>query len=94
MNSVKDDVNIENDGLNWFASPNPFVDNIVLRSDDDLDKAIIKVFSQSGQLVKAINTKYLNGMIRLDLSNLSPGIYTLNILVDGKNPESLNVVKR
>ncbi len=94
LNSVRGDVNIENDGLNWFASPNPFLDNIVLRSDDDLDKAIIKVFCQSGQLVKAINTKYLNGMIRLDLSNLLPGIYTLNILVDGKNSESLNVVKR
>ena len=85
----------ENEGLNWFASPNPFFDNITLRSDDDIEKATIKVFSQNGQLVKAIiNANYYNGMIRLDLSNLSSGIYTLNILVDGKNPESLNVVKR
>ena len=94
VNSMAEKVDTENKELSWLASPNPFVDNIVLRSDDDLDKAIIKVFSQSGQLVKATNSRYLNGMIRLDLSNLSPGIYTLNILVDGKNPESLNVVKR
>ena len=44
--------------------------------------------------LKKINANYLNGMIRLDLSNLSPGIYTLNIIVDGKKAEALNIVKR
>ena len=94
VNSIKDELDAEIEGLSWFASPNPFMDYITLRSDDDLDKATIKVFSQNGQLAKAINANYLNGMIRLDLSNLSPGIYTLNIIVDGKKAEALNIVKR
>ncbi len=94
INSVKDEVDTENEGLNWFASPNPFFDNITLRSDDDIEKATIKVSSQNGQLVKAINADYLNGMIRLDLSNLSSGIYTLNIIVEGKKADALNIIKR
>ena len=68
--------------------------DLTLRCDEDLEKAIIKIFSQSGQLVKAVNTDYLNGMIRLDLSSLSSGIYTLSISVGSKSPEVLNVVKR
>ena len=94
VNSIKEEVDTENKGLSWFASPNPFMDNIVLRSDNDIDKAVIKVFNQNGQLLKAINVNYSNGMIRLDLSNLSRGVYVLKITVDGKNTESLNVVKR
>ena len=94
LNSVKEEVNTENKDLTWFASPNPFKNDLTLRCDDDLEKAIIKVFSQRGQLVKAVNTDYLNGMIRLDLSSLSSGIYTLSISVGSKRTEVLNVVKR
>jgi hypothetical protein len=94
LNSTKEEVNTENKSLTWFASPNPFKNDITLRCDEDLEKAIIKIFSQSGQLVKAVNTDYLNGMIRLDLSKLSSGIYTLSISVGSKSPEVLNIVKR
>ncbi len=94
INSTKEEVNTENEDLTWFASPNPFKNDLTLRCDEDLEKAIIHVFSQSGQLVKAINTDYLNGMIRLDLSNLSSGIYTLAISAGSKSAEVLNVVKR
>ena len=94
LNSTKEEVNTENKDLTWFASPNPFKNDLILRCDEDLEKAIIHVFSQSGQLVKAVSTDYLNGMIRLDLSNLSSGIYTLSISAGSKSAEVLNVVKR
>lgn len=94
LNSIKEEINTVNENLTWFASPNPFQNDIILRCDEDLEKAIITVFSQSGQLIKAVNTDYLNGMIRLDLSNLSSGIYTLSISNGSKRIEVLNVVKR
>ena len=63
-------------------------------SINDLEKAVIKIYSQNGQLVKAMNVNYLNGMIRLELSNLSKGMYILEISVEHKKTESINVIKR
>lgn len=94
LNRIKEEVDMENKDLTWFASPNPCINNITLRCDDDIDKAIIKIFTQSGQLVKAVNIDYFNGMIRLDLSSLSSGIYTLNISAGNKNSGILKVIKR
>ena len=93
-NGVQEEIGVENDELSWFVSPNPFTDNITLRSDNDLEKAVIKIYSQNGQLVKAMNVNYLNGMIRLELSNLSKGMYILEISVEHKKTESINVIKR
>ena len=94
LNSVTEEVDTINKDLTWFASPNPCINNLTLRCDDDIEKASIKIFTQSGQLVKAVNTDYLNGMIRLDLSSLSSGVYTLSISAGSKNSEILKVIKR
>ncbi len=94
LDSITEEVDIINKDLTWFASPNPCINNLTLRCDDDIEKASIKIFTQSGQLVKAVNTDYLNGMIRLDLSSLSSGVYTLSISAGSKNSEILKVIKR
>ena len=59
-----------NTNLSWSASPIPFIDSIVLRSKNDVDKVIIQVYSQNGRLVKATNSNYTNGKINLNLSSL------------------------
>jgi uncharacterized protein (DUF1501 family) len=87
-------VNNQNESSSWFASPNPFEDNLVLRSDDDLEIAYIEIYNKSGQIVRATNVNYFNGKVSLELSNLSRGTYIVKINVSGKNSESLKVVKR
>lgn len=89
-----DDLNIDNHEATWFASPNPFHDNIVLRSDDDFETAHIRIFNQTGQLVKALNIDYVNGSVRLELSSLSRGMYKFDISVEGKKSETISVIKR
>lgn len=83
-----------NTNLSWSASPNPFIDSIVLRSENDVDKVIIQVYSQNGRLVKATNSNYTNGKINLDLSSLSMGIYSIKISSGGTPADVLKVFKR
>jgi len=92
--SIQNEGISENADLSWFASPNPFVDTITLRSDNDVEKALIQVYSQNGQLVKASNLGYTNGRIEVDLSSLSRGIYSVKISSEGSKTEVLKVVKR
>ncbi len=66
--------------------PNPAVDrvNIVLPDQDyTFDEIFIEVYNNVGQLVKIANFDYLNSTVRLNISNLKPGIYLLR-MVDGK----------
>ncbi|MBL57984.1 MAG: hypothetical protein CMP61_12430 [Flavobacteriales bacterium] len=83
-----------NESCTWFASPNPFSNELTLRNENDVHKIIVYVYNQSGQLVKVINTNYSNGNVRLELSALSPGNYTLKIASDGRVLEVIKVVKR
>lgn len=92
--SINDDVLADNANLTWFASPNPFVNELVLMSENDFEKGLIQVYNQSGQLVKATNVSNSNGKVVLDLSSLANGIYTLNIQSEGMPSESIKVVKR
>lgn len=90
----REEVISENADLTWFASPNPFINTLTLRSDNDVEKALIQIYSQNGRLVKATNLNYSNGKIELDLSSLSTGIYSVKISSDGNIAEVLKVVKR
>lgn len=78
----------------WFASPNPFVDTVELRSDDRADKVSVQIYNTSGQLVKASNTSSTDGVVRLDLSTLRPGAYIAKINESGKKPERITLVKK
>lgn len=91
---IKDESLLENSELSWFASPNPFTDTVTLISENDAEIIFVQVYSQNGQLVKAINTKYLNGRLVLDLSMLSGGYYSIKVSADGNIPEVIKVLKR
>ena len=92
--SIRDEVIAENTELSWFASPNPFINELTLVSDNDFEKALVQVFNQNGQLVKASNVSNSNGKVVLDLSSLARGIYSIKIAPDGAVSEVLKVIKR
>lgn len=92
--SIASDIIKENAEITWFASPNPFLDTLILRSENDINKGLVEVYNQSGQIVKATKLQQTNGRVELDLSNLSNGIYSVKITADGRPAEVVRVVKR
>ncbi|MFT6500686.1 MAG: hypothetical protein ACJASQ_000795 [Crocinitomicaceae bacterium] len=60
--------------LNSSVYPNPFIDEITLKSDYDVDK--IDIFSISGEIVASFE----NPAETLDLNHLDNGIYILNAM--------------
>lgn len=91
--SIDDELAV-NANQSWFASPNPFVDNLTLRSENDHDKILIQVYNQNGKLVKATNVQYSNGQVNLNLANLAKGNYFIHIIEADNQKKALKVIKR
>jgi hypothetical protein len=60
--------------------PNPVLNELRLRSEEDLTGALIKVYDFSGRELIAIR----NTNNRLNVSRLSAGVYTLTVIKNGK----------
>lgn len=81
--SESSQVNLNSDALLLY--PNPAVDFVYVVVDEGVNsQQFIQIFSTNGQLVlsKAINSNYLNGTVKLDLSVLAAGVYSIVVKTD------------
>lgn len=78
--------------------PNPYMDklNINFESNDG-GQAEIRLLNASGAVIKKISSsinKGLNNFQLQDLHNQTPGMYVVNIVVNGKSVESHKIIKQ
>jgi len=68
--------------------PNPTNGNIKINADKEIDE--VSVFSLDGKLIQQMN--YSNGD-QIDLSNLSSGIYLLQVAISGSS-KTIRIIKK
>ena len=69
--------NIAFDALNMF--PNPNAGEFTLELDGGFESAVVEVYSALGAIVYSGTIELLNGRAKLDMSNLTTGIYTVRV---------------
>jgi hypothetical protein len=89
--------NINETKLVLQVMPNPYMDKLNVNFDSKNDgKAEIRMISVSGAVVKKIETtinKGFNNVQVLDLSSQLPGMYVVNIVVNGVSVGSQKIIK-
>ena len=89
--------NINDTKLVIQVMPNPYMDKLNVNFDSKHDgKAEIRMISASGTIVKKIETtinKGFNNVQLLDLSSQLPGMYVVNIVVNGESIGSQKIIK-
>jgi PKD repeat protein len=78
--SVVDSVYELDSKISLKVYPNPASDELIIQSSSLIEQTLVKVFSLNGQLVifESINPSS-SGEIELNVSHLSPGVYTLSL---------------
>lgn len=77
--------------------PNPFAEQTTITYflPDNVTRAQILFFEQSGKIIKTIDlTERGKGQLNVFANDLSSGIYTYSLIVDGKVTESKKMVKQ
>lgn len=77
--------------------PNPFADQTVINYylPDNSNRAQILFLDQSGKLIKVVDlTEKGQGQLNVFANDLSNGIYTYSLIVDGKTMETKKMVKQ
>lgn len=84
---------LSNDDLvtkNFSIAPNPFVDEITINTND-FTEAVVDVFETNGRKVKSF--KIASGNSQINLSELSSGIYLVNVIADD-HVQSFKMIKK
>ena len=78
--SVVDSVYELDSKISLKVYPNPASDELIIQSSSLIEQTLVKVFSLNGQVVifESINPSS-SGEIELNVSHLSPGVYTLSL---------------
>ncbi len=77
--------------------PNPFAEQTVINYylPDNVSRAQIIFLDQSGKLIKAVDlTEKGKGQLNVFANDLSNGMYTYSLIVDGKTVETKKMVKQ
>ncbi|SDE06344.1 Por secretion system C-terminal sorting domain-containing protein [Dyadobacter soli] len=77
-------------GYQATVAPNPAQDVLVVKADDNVEKSI-RLIGQNGNVVRAIKTRQREE--RLDIRNLNPGVYILQIDAAGRKA-TFKVIKQ
>jgi len=89
--------NINKEGLVMRAMPNPYMDKLSVDFDSKNDgNAEIRMISISGTIVKRKETSINKGINTVQLQDLSsqlPGMYLINIVVNGVSIGSTEIIK-
>ncbi|MGB4929585.1 MAG: T9SS type A sorting domain-containing protein, partial [Chitinophagales bacterium] len=84
---------LEKNAINLF--PNPASDKVYITSDINLSGATITIADISGKIIKTELTESIStglNYYQVDISNLIPGIYLMNIIDKSGNISSRKVV--
>lgn len=76
--------------------PNPFAEQTIINYNlpDDFARAQIIFLDQSGKLIKAVDlTEKGRGILNVFASDLTNGIYTYSLIVDGQTMETKKMIK-
>lgn len=68
---------------NWTVYPNPFADNIYVNLESEVAYLELQVVDMNGRIVAASTYQNVSSFTT-DLSNLAPGMYSLNLLFEEK----------
>jgi len=90
--SERDDSSTEAQGLEAYASPNPFSENLDVFLNQSAAKVNLQLFNLSGQKVLDQQFPGAPGQYTLPTAELSPGFYMLRIEADGE-VQTLKVIK-
>lgn len=77
--------------LAWF--PNPVEEMITLQGGHFDGQVKVEIFDLAGQQTRARTVNFIRGSVQLDLSELSPGLYTVR-LSDAHQTQSFKLVKK
>jgi hypothetical protein len=79
-----------------WGYPNPAVDwiDVVYELPDEVTKGILEVNAVSGQLIQTININQNNGIITLNSSAWSSGIYFAILSIEGMQSNAYKIVIR
>jgi hypothetical protein len=87
----------ESDNTVLKIFPNPYMDKINLSYESDgAGKVEIKMFNSSGKVVKKIESVVTSGNNNVqlqDLNSLAPGIYVVNVALNGLTINNQKIVK-
>lgn len=75
-----------------IAYPNPTTGSIEIEIPETKSEVVIEVFNFGGQLVSKNTYAVENGKVKLNLENLSSGIYAAKVYL--KTPEYLKIIKK
>ena len=69
---------------NIAVNPNPASDNFYINYllPDGCEEAVIHVYDHAGKMIAIFNTIQFNGVIEMSGKNLSPGIYTIDLVAN------------
>lgn len=76
--------------------PNPFAEETLINYflPESTSRAQILFFEQTGKMIKAVEiTEKGNGQLRVFASDLSNGVYTYSLIIDGQNIETRKMIK-
>jgi hypothetical protein len=82
------------DDINTYLFPNPATDNfsVQFETKENLEKLSFQLFNPIGQLMQLQETEEAAALLTFDVSNLSTGIYFLNIRREERHLKTLKVI--
>lgn len=83
---------LENDGGSFSLYPNPVGESLVLISPASIGNTNLQIYDIQGKLLSAQNATF-EKQVSIDVSNLSSGIYFLNIKTENGNVEVKKFIK-
>lgn len=85
-----EDLNVDD---SWVSvSPNPVIDNAILKFSTGSFETNIKIYSLTGQLVKSVEPRSSMDEVLIDFSDFRVGIYLIRVSVPEKS-QTLRVIK-
>jgi hypothetical protein len=77
-------------GVDFKIFPNPADNNVMVSVNNQLNSADITITDSRGRIVYEISDSDLSGLVNINISDLSPGIYQITLL----SSDNLSSVKR
>ena len=71
-------------GVDFKIFPNPADNNVMVSVNNQLNSADITITDSRGRIVYEISDSDLSGLVNINISDLSPGIYQITLLSSDK----------
>ena len=73
---------------------NPVEDQLMIKMENDFKSLVFEIYDISGKIVKKENVLRSNTDLKIDATNLSPGMYLLIPVKDGERQQAIKFIKK